>query len=339
MAFLNEYNSEQKQHINLSPVAMSTLENDMIAFSIPTKSGMLNKIIMNYHEIADASISIRLSDKLNNLQSLLESVPETYRNQAIEPLMDNYKRILLIKSAAYPDGKGFKFRINNDNMEYLSSDDSCKENQYYPTLGKYLKALVEEYSRRSFLEREAIMKSDMLSCRNSSIIASKQIKIKFGTGKSLRIKPYRIAVDAMQTSHYILGIIVSDDLYNNRLTSIRISSIKSIHILQANSRLKKTEIDKLESAVIHKGVPFIGKVETDILVYLNDRGKKKYQQLVHLRPAYIKIENNDFYTFNCSIDQARFYFYRFGEDAKIIQPKSLALHMKQAHQRAADIYQ
>ena len=48
--------------------------------------------------------------------------------------------------------------------------------------------------------------------------------------------------------------------------------------------------------------------------------------------------NKDIYTFSCTIDQARYYFFRFGKDAKALSPQHLADQLMEAHQKAADIY-
>ncbi len=63
-----------------------------------------------------------------------------------------------------------------------------------------------------------------------------------------------------------------------------------------------------------------------------------YRSMLHLRPQYLKKTDNRIYEFNCSIHQAHNYFFKFGEDAIILEPKSLASSFADKYQRAAKSY-
>ena len=58
----------------------------------------------------------------------------------------------------------------------------------------------------------------------------------------------------------------------------------------------------------------------------------------HLRPRYSEIRDNNIYVFFCTKDQLEFFFFKFGKDAVILEPKSLAEEFKIKYEDAAKAY-
>ena len=81
----------------------------------------------------------------------------------------------LLKETAtsYPKGEGIKIRINNENYQYLTDQNGlCHEEKYYrrgkgrdskASAGMYIKAVLEEYVRKPYLEREAIYYQEQIN--------------------------------------------------------------------------------------------------------------------------------------------------------------------------------
>ena len=113
--------------------------------------------------------------------------------------------------------------------------------------------------------------------------------------------------------------------------------IDSIKVLQASGHISEADKQKIEETIISQGLQFIGNETEKIVIKLTPEGIKKYNRIGYLRPRYME-RNKDIYTFSCTIDQARYYFFRFGKDAKALSPQHLADQLMEAHQKAADIY-
>lgn len=339
MGFFQELNVEQKQHLNLSIKAQTIIRDDMVAFGINSMSGILNQVISCFKDVADASIYERITEKKESLLNIFSDYSHVDREKIISRILSNCENELKLKSSNYESGKGIKFRINNENMEFLTSKELCKEDTYYDSLGKYIKALIEEYSGKSFFDREEIIKKEIIETIVSSIHSENQIKIALTDGKIIVLKPYKITSDELRDNHYLLGILVPNDerLYQN-VISVRISSINAVHILRRNGHISKEKKDLIENEEATKGVPFIGKKLIQVKVQFSKKGEKNYRRITNLRPSYLS-KDKGVYTFFCSEEQAKFYFFRFGKEAKILEPKILAEHMRTEHQKAANMYE
>lgn len=63
-----------------------------------------------------------------------------------------------------------------------------------------------------------------------------------------------------------------------------------------------------------------------------------YGKMLHLRPGYAHKEGKD-YVFFCTAWQAQNYFFKFGHNAKIIEPQYLAELFQRKYQSAAKQYE
>lgn len=134
MPFFINLNDElqAKQHINLSAECWRCLNDDVISFSTKeeklTRNGLLNRIVINYWEDAEASIGIRLAEaeKLFDA-SMLDSPKDKI---AVRNYLLKVKEASLRNSAAKGSkGKGEKFRLNRETIEILGR--RCNEDKYY----------------------------------------------------------------------------------------------------------------------------------------------------------------------------------------------------------------
>ena len=61
-----------------------------------------------------------------------------------------------------------------------------------------------------------------------------------------------------------------------------------------------------------------------------------YQNILHLRPAYISYEENDghIYTFESTPSQIKYYFTRFGKHAQVLSPEFLVEDFRRFYREA-----
>lgn len=344
----NGNQQNDKQYLNLSPLAFYTIQNDMFSFGCKLLSTFVNRVFSNFYAEANASISIVLSRKREEWLRTLSSL--TNKEDAVEKLIVAEKNRLQQKALNYPKGHGKKIRLNKENFTYLTSANStCHEEDYYQRggqgecMGWYIKAVLEEYARKSFFEREAIFFRDHIELISDAIVFQKQLKITIQNGAQFFVKPCSIDSDKQSTYHYLIGLSypVDQDETAQAAHSFRISRIKDITLYRSRSGfLSASQKNMLYDLIAKKGAPFVGSNEETIRVCLTEQGKQMYKDILHMRPTYISCEgeNNDIFVFECSPFQIKNYFRLFGEHAKILSPASLVEEFRCFYEAARNNY-
>jgi hypothetical protein len=340
MAFEDQGSMDFKQHINLSVGAWNTIENDMLDFYGNRESHLsnfLNRVFLNFYPRASASITLALEKKREKYAKILKKTPNLekqggLRGDIIQKFIEQDEESLKRITGAYPKGEGRKFRLSTANMTYLTDEASdCGEDYYYQKIGRYLKAVFEEYAGLPYYKREQIFFSNEISMARIAIKSGKLLRITI-PGNSTNptkydMKPYRVMKDRQSSYNYVTGY--SQQSGNNVEAepvpaSFRISRIMEMKIMQNKSgRITKQQKRELDSLLIKKGAPFlVGEVKS-IKVKLTEAGKTYYRQQLHLRPSYGEILDNNIYVFHCSERQIKNYFIKFGKDALVIEPVTL----------------
>lgn len=336
-------NDENKQHINLSLTATAIIENDMFSFNVTSKSGFINQIISNYRENSEASISISEKRKKKEYERILcseHSINPDNKVELINLLVKEYVNKLIKKSMNYNKGKSFKFRINKENQEYLTQE--CNENEYYcDNIGKYLKALIEDYCTKSYLKREMIFFKTYFTTIEQAINEKKLLKIQLSNGRYKYIQPFKVMTDPLSMYHYLIGY--SNDKSNihkkSQSFSYRITNLRKVKMLQESIHISENCSKNLLNEIQSRGVQFMSEDTCIIKIYLTDAGITKYNRLLHLRPQYTSIDNDKhIYTFDCTARQIEYYFFKFGEDAKVIYPDEIRKKFKSMYLNAVRQY-
>jgi hypothetical protein len=343
MAFEDQGSMDFKQHINLSERAWNTIENDMLDFYGDRKSRLsnfLNRVFAHFYPSASSSITLELERKREKYAGILEkitgfTIKNSLRGDIISKLVDYDEEKLKKRVAAYPKGEGRKFRLNKANMTYLTDADSeCGEDHYYNNkIGRYLKAVFEEYTKLPYYRRERIFFLEEISAAKAAIQAGKCLKITStvpglsGNPVKYEMLPYRIMTDRQSMYNYLVGCVSrpgGKELTEQDLTTFRISRIKEIKIMRSKSgKLNVAQKHKLEDLLLKNGPAFLRGDIKSIKVKLTEAGKKNYHQQLHLRPAYDEILEDNIYVFRCSERQITNYFIKFGKDALVIDPLPL----------------
>ena len=289
---------EARQHINLSSIAYEIIESDKYEFlDKPSRQRIINMILSSYMDDAEAAIDNATHRYQEELYSQLATIPDTPTKADIfRTLVDSYRNKLVTRATSYPKEHAFKFQLDKQN--YASMQEWRDDNGYYDGIpGKFFKAVIEEYSRKSFFDREQILLRDVLDEVNDCI-ETHQLIILTVNGRKLNryeVRPYCICHDPEYNYHYLVGMSrKAGTKYDERPVSFRLSRINRIKRSHARSgkitvEQKKIIDDKLKSG----GVQFL-LGETEIIqIKLTTQGKKCMTLLLicahHLMSAFAMV--------------------------------------------------
>lgn len=347
MAFIIE-DILQKQHLNLSKIAYAIIERDMETFGQTSKSGMLNRIFENFRDDADASISIALEKRGRELEDILKgiSLDSVDRNKVIKLFLKDKEKSLKAKALSYSKAITLKFRINNDNYEYLTAEEQeCNEDRYYDSrAGKYIKAVIEEYARLPYIKREAIYYKERFDILERAIREQRQLKIMVKEGTVIKVKPFAILADPMSMYHYIVGIVAGEKYRikeGQDSFSFRIASFLNVRILKEKAFISEAKQKMLEEEIRSKGVQFMSGEVHSFKVYLTNEGLKMYKRILHLRPEYIskeELKTGVYLEFLCTNEQIIYYFLKFGAEAKVVYPEEMVREFALRYKKANEMY-
>lgn len=339
--------NENKQHINLSSYAINIMNSDKIAFNCKNTSTFINTIFENFADMAEATIILRLDEKADELNESLKSLDNNIRNKVVSILIEKHKESLIKKTNSYEKGGYFKFRIRESNYKKLTDSNSIYyEKDYYNNIGSYFKAILEEYFRLPYIEREKIYFLEKFEIISKAIEKNYRLNISTVNENNYEIFPYRIQSDKMNMYNYLAGFsLINNATDENKVPcSFRISNIKEITINKRKKRiLKKEDKQFIEDLITKREIPFLtsasffSSTDSPIVVKLNKAGITQYNSNIHLRPHCIKREGSLFF-FDCTPLQIEYYFFKFGNKAEIISPKQLANKFKCMYSEALDVY-
>ncbi len=350
MSHFGDFNSENKLRIPLSAFASHIIESDCFSFS-KKKTTLINLIILNSYQTANCSISLRIKDLKNDLLDYSHKAKSKDRELIIDSIIKGKEKELISKYAKrYSSDYNWQITLSKRVKELLTEDSYTAEELYYGQKpGHYIRAIIEEYSRLPYYMREEIIFKQILDASNIAIEGNYLINITNTRGTNVIIKPYAIKTDPLSMFHYLIGYIDKNtELSGNELISypevisLRISRITNAEIQYISSgKLSNKEIVTIENEINKKGVQFITSEEKTISILLTDSGIKRYESQAHLRPQLMQIDsqNDHLYHFECTETQILYYFFEFGNDAKIISPLSLADTFRSKYKQAYDSYQ
>lgn len=331
---------DQQQRLNLSPEAFAVMENDMFVFGVDRYATFLNRVFANYCGDAAASIAVRCEQERDRLTRVLAARQDGEALTAL--LLRDYQAALTEKARSYPKGRPITFRINNENFRYLTEDDVYHEERYYTRMGRYFKAVIEEYAGQPYRQRERVYFLGTFRAIEAAIDQERQLSVLLPSGASHSIAPYAVVTDPLSMYHYLVGKDCTPPGTESdapRYFSYRVTNLTRLRVLKSKSgHLTKQERRQLEEELAVRGAQFMSGGVERICVRLTPDGVKKYRRLLHLRPAYTEIQDGSLYVFACTPAQAEFYFFKFGPDAQVISPASLAETFKERYAAAARLY-
>ncbi len=339
---------ESRQHLNLSELAYDVIENDKyMFFEKPSRQGILNVILQNYMDDANAAIGTALERYTESLNTQLVSIPDgAAKDSVISVLVDSYRKKLLETSANYPNGRSFKIQLDRENFAAMA--EWREKDKYYDGIsGRFIKAVIEEYARKTQYEREEILLRDRIEELQACIDTHQLVVIMLnGTNRSRHeVRPYSICSDHGRNYHYLVGMTrIAGTAFPEHIASYRISRINSLKRSHARSgKIAAAQVQEIEKKLRTDGVQFLLQDSENIIVRLTEQGKRMYESQAHLRPIFTDRKRGPdgswLYSFDCTQIQAEFYFFKFGADAMIEQPLQLKERFLQKYRDAVKTYQ
>ena len=351
MSQFAEFNAENKLRVPLSAYASQVIESDCFSFS-KKKATIINSVILNsYHEAA-CSISLRLKEYRDELLTYSAKLKNKDNDILIERIIAGKQKELEKKyTKRHHSDINWQITLSKRVKELLTEDSYTAEEKYYgPKPGHYIRALIEEYALQPYYIREEIIFKPILDLIKTALDGQCVLSIKNNRGNRFTIKPYGIKSDPLSMFHYLIGYNASDSSSLNNdssqvlpnVLSFRISRLESVELhYYSSGKLTKHETELIETEIAQKGAQFVTSNKNDIQVWLSDSGIKRYGSQAHLRPPILRIDasDNHIYHFECTNAQILFYFFEFGNDAKIIYPQELATKFKEKYKEAYDLYE
>lgn len=353
---------ENKQRLNLSDQAYAVLLNDSDIFKVADSakresggpsSNIINHIFSHFRETAHSSIALSCQTHKIDLEKALAPVqPDAAREYAVQLLLDEYQRHLVDElQHRSKKGKAFSFRINKENLDYLASEEGQRESVFYDgRVGDYIKAVLEEYAGYPRVEREriyfkSILDEIQLAISHQTILKLTMYsmsKMRSGTANNiLYVKPLGVRQDSERLYHYLVGINASCKDGPWTPGAIRLTSIKNANYLKQAAAVSKEEKKSVENEIRKNGVQYLSDSHSvgTVKVQFTPEGERQYYRILHLRPRYTANPEPLVYEFSCTRFQAETYFFRYGHNVKILEPKDLADKFMRRYQSAAKQYQ
>ena len=313
MSSINPISPEQRQHINLSQYAFDVVQNDALTFMGKiNNSGFICRILYNCGE------------------SFFDEVD--------------------LRNITYSKDVPLKIRLNNDVIDdYYPTDGEWFGAKHRITQGEYIKALLEQYARMPFFDRESIFYKQTILTINNHIDNTDPHKgilpIIYQDGNKYYIKPYRLSFDYEAQYHYLICISTKDPNEEMRPASFRLTRIKGIKqpvTSYGTGMIKSKESKELERRIKENGVPYIFGDTMDYVVKLTTAGLDMYNSIFHQRPIYTTIqkeEQNTYYlTFHSTERQITNYFFQFGKEAMIVSPDKTRDWIRNRYEAALESY-
>lgn len=326
---------QQRVRISLSETAFLVTREDMLQFHVASRSSFMNTVFRNFREEAEASVSRHLDARREELRSVLDAASsDSSCDRVIRQLLlseeqrlkDRILRQKRDRSKNEAHKKETLYRVSNENLAYLESEECLEETYYEGKPGLYLKCILEEYASLPYIKREQIFFQGKYDLVREAIERSLLLKITTSDKKTYTVWPYCLEADALSTREYLIGLSRDSRDKNGpkRCVSFRIPNADSIRILRQSGHISKQEADRIQKDIANRNVQFLAGSDEQILVRLTEDGVRKYQSQIYLRPSCSQaITGEGDYSFFCTPRQAEYYFFKFGKDAEILSPPGL----------------
>lgn len=304
---------------------------------------LINRIFENFREQAESSIASALQSRRIRLSEQLSDLPDPYaREAAIRLLLHDYAAELKEKSKkrCAMDGDTLLMRIFKENLIFLLTDEGQEEGAAYDDkIGHYIKALLEEYCELPYVERERIYFRKQKDEIDMAIQNKKMLRIVTRKQYLSYMKPLELRQDPGRMYHYLVGLTSTSKEGPWQISSVRLSSITNCKKQAYTGSITPKQKNEIRKVISETGIQYLSGSDTRqrIRVEFTPHGENMYRQILHLRPQHTG-HDGLIYEFLCSLKQAEDYFFRFGHNARILEPIYLAEKFQRKYHNAAKKY-
>lgn len=357
--FVTSSPEEGKHHLRLSESAFLCIESDRQTFSCTEEpismAGFINHVFAEYRSYAKVSFALRFQEHLQQRRELHRQLCSSSEFSPFAQILERYDEASvkaevqaqaqqLIRRFSKSGGRSMKVRLNNENMQYLYSPNSlCDEQDYYKgSAGLYVRAVLEEYCRLEYSQREHIY---------FPIPLNDLFELEIAHSGTYRFYPIDILCQGLSPYNYLLGVSLicpgGSDAYEWRPYSVRLTRV--LHYRKVS--IPKGVVPPSEAIrrlcydiARQNGLSYVaGTCETIRVRLTKPDGLNLYRQILWYRPAFQEVEEETdsyvIYRFFCTPKQAHVYFLRFGEHARILSPDTLRKEIGSFYTQAASSYQ
>lgn len=286
----------------------------------------INTLIVNYYE-KFAATEEELADSIKNA---IRNIPERYREEAFNNLVG----VLSQREKAADGDKGsvaLSFKpTKRSEAAVIHIESALLKGE---ALSSFYRRMLSSYCKRNKNERERIMCKENYELLQKSIQKGVQVCISLKTGDVFTYSSiHSVSAARDEMFNYVLSYC------DKKNRTLRLAKISSVTLLN-----EKASIPQLNSELFDRQVicgaqyPIYATDNEPIRVRLSEKGKMLFGKIYLYRPVPISIEG-DIYIFDCSANQALYYFERFGEEALILSPKKLGKFMRNYYYYALKKY-
>ena len=232
----------------------------------------------------------------------------------------------------------------------FSKESDWFGDKYSLSQGEYIKSIIEDYSRKTYYERESIFYKERIQAFNTIFATSeserKILSITMKDGRKSFCKPYRLSEEYETHCHYLIGLFAKEGTSEYTIASFRLSRIAEIKTRGksfGSGRISGREIKNIEKRIKESSIPYLLGRPEQYIVKLTKMGMALYDYKFSERPVYDKLISDDqdeSYTMQITATKRQItnYFLAFGKEAIIVSPKETALWLKEKHIDAFNAY-
>ncbi len=346
---------ENKQRLSLSHSAYWILMNDQGIF-LPEETGeqptslLINRIFERFKDLAESSVALMLQNQKQALSKALEELPD--KDAAVNLLLAREEDRLSGERSKrlQPKDHTLTLRIHKENLKYLLSEEGQAEGPgYRDNVGLYFKAVLEEYAQLPQYRREQIFYRQTREQLQLALEEKKLLKLvlrsrgrrgEVSANHILYMKPLGLQQDSERLYNYLVGYVCASREGPWNLGSVRLTSVLECIKQERTVSLTLQQQRDAQMRIRDLGVQYLAGEATaqQIRVRLTPEGQRRYQIIRHLRPRVLQ-QDQQVYTFYCTLRQAETYFFQFGHHARVLEPESLAQLLQRRYASALRQYE
>lgn len=319
-----------KVKVNLPKEIYTTICNDMDSFEFKKENGSINKnkfinqLLESYYE------EFLLQEE--ELEKRIRSILKVNKNSSVDNLISLINTSEIKKSEQnYDYSIQFLISKNNEKIYQIIEKYYLRER----SISQYFREMLISYCSHSQWQRERYLFKKNSELILTAIKEKKKIIFSGIKGETIIIDPYKLITTKEELYNYLIGYV--DTKKSGRmLISRKLYKITEIHLTNETFTFTDKELNHLDNTLEH-GAQFPINEDSLSILELTPEGEKNYHNFYLNRPSYFKKEGNKYY-FNCSYNQIEFYFFRFGEQVKIISPSHLQRKFKRKYYAALNNY-
>jgi len=357
----------QRQRINLSDEAyrivledidhfygetVGTENEDLISKNITNLqrnfSGFINRIIENYYLDSNATVSVALSKRENELKEIFKkSFPDSNANKIISILLKEYEKKLQSNVNSKIKGIGFNIYISANNYARFYEDTENEECKYHDSQTNYFKDILEDYASLPKNKREEIYFAtrikEVQGFINNNTVMQLTIHDSYSASNKEKFlfKGYKIITSPATNHLYLVGYKFIENKSKWEQEFVRISRIDICNgRIKPSGKISERDIKSLEESLEKTDVAFLkeGSGPVDIKIRFLENGLRTYRKVSHMQPRIFKTNTPGVYTMHCPVFQAYNYLLRLHSTVEVLEPKELRDKIADTYKKAYSIY-